>query len=407
MMISILTNKNFRNFFVSDIISGFGVGLIMIAENWYVFTQTNSTKYVGFLLAFTVIASFIVSPIAGICADIFNRKNVISITYVVRISFLLVIALVFLMHGFDIRLMYLLSIINGIGWTFYMSTSRSFIQELLPKNLLIKGNSLLEICLQSGMLFSGAIFGIFFEYFGFVNILFINIIVFLISNFIVSRIQYNSIISTIDNEKFFKSFIAGLSYLRKRKVIFVFGIITIIPLAVTMIYNVVLPAYVNEISKNSSIVFGISDMFYGIGGLVSGFGVALIIKKMRNNQIIFLFFIIAISDLLSLYLNTNVFVLYFCSLLLGVSNSTLKIVMNTVLMENVDKQFMGRATAVWTAISLLIQAVGTSTMGIIIDNFGAKYGFLCMALLMFIGVISFVFIYSMINLIKKENSNVK
>ncbi|MBN1041920.1 MULTISPECIES: MFS transporter [Clostridium] len=400
-MISILTNKNFRNFFVSDIISGFGVGLIMIAENWYVFTQTNSTKYVGFLLAFTVIASFIVSPIAGICADIFNRKNVISITYVVRISFLLVIALVFLMHGFDIRLMYLLSIINGIGWTFYMSTSRSFIQELLPKNLLIKGNSLLEICLQSGMLFSGAIFGIFFEYFGFVNILFINIIVFLISNFIVSRIQYNSIISTIDNEKFFKSFIAGLSYLRKRKVIFVFGIITIIPLAVTMIYNVVLPAYVDEISKNSSIVFGISDMFYGIGGLVSGFGVALIIKKMRSNQIIFLFFIIAISDLLSLYLNTNVFVLYFCSLLLGVSNSTLKIVMNTVLMENVDKQFMGRATAVWTAISLLIQAVGTSTMGIIIDNFGAKYGFLCMALLMFIGVISFVFIYSMINLIKK------
>lgn len=289
-MISILTNKNFRNFFVSDIISGFGVGLIMIAENWYVFTQTNSTKYVGFLLAFTVIASFIVSPIAGICADIFNRKNVISITYVVRISFLLVIALVFLMHGFDIRFMYLLSIINGIGWTFYMSTSRSFIQELLPKNLLIKGNSLLEICLQSGMLFSGAIFGIFFEYFGFVNILFINIIVFLISNFIVSRIQYNSIISTIDNEKFFKSFIAGLSYLRKRKVIFVFGIITIIPLAVTMIYNVVLPAYVNEISKNSSIVFGISDMFYGIGGLVSGFGVALIIKKMRSNQIIFLFF---------------------------------------------------------------------------------------------------------------------
>ncbi|HBJ1646885.1 MFS transporter [Clostridium botulinum] len=400
-MISILTNKNFRNFFVSDIISGFGVGLIMIAENWYVFTQTNSTKYVGFLLAFTVIASFIVSPIAGICSDIFNRKNVISITYVVRISFLLVIALVFLMHGFDIRLMYLLSIVNGIGWTFYMSTSRSFIQELLPKNLLIKGNSLLEICLQSGMLFSGAIFGIFFKYFGFVNILFINIIVFLISNFIVSRIQYNSIISTIDNEKFFKSFIAGLSYLRKRKVIFVFGIITIIPLAVTMIYNVVLPAYVNEISKNSSIVFGISDMFYGIGGLVSGFGVALIIKKMRSNQIIFLFFIIAISDLLSLYLNTNVFVLYFCSLLFGVSNSTLKIVMNTVLMENVDKQFMGRATAVWTAISLLIQAVGTSTMGIIIDNFGAKYGFLCMALLMFIGVISFVFIYSMINLIKK------
>ncbi|NFH81540.1 MFS transporter [Clostridium botulinum] len=400
-MISILTNKNFRNFFVSDIISGFGVGLIMIAENWYVFTQTNSTKYVGFLLAFTVIASFIVSPIAGICSDIFNRKNVISITYVVRISFLLVIALVFLMHGFDIRLMYLLSIVNGIGWTFYMSTSRSFIQELLPKNLLIKGNSLLEICLQSGMLFSGAIFGIFFKYFGFVNILFINIIVFLISNFIVSRIQYNSIISTIDNEKFFKSFIAGLSYLRKRKVIFVFGIITIIPLAVTMIYNVVLPAHVNEISKNSSIVFGISDMFYGIGGLVSGFGVALIIKKMRSNQIIFLFFIIAISDLLSLYLNTNVFVLYFCSLLLGVSNSTLKIVMNTVLMENVDKQFMGRATAVWTAISLLIQAFGTSTMGIIIDNFGAKYGFLCMALLMFIGVISFVFIYSMINLIKK------
>lgn len=404
MFLSILKNAQFRKFLISDVISGFGVGMATIGANWYVLAQTGSNQYVGFLLTFNVLAGFLVSPMAGIITDRFDRKKVILWTYLLRAFLLILLAVLFFVQGFSMPLMYLFAVINGVGWTIYMAASRSLIQEILPEDVLINGNSFIEISLQVGMFSAGAVSGIIYKYYGFEVILFINIVVFLISSIVLSGIKYTSIVNPSHKEGFLKSFRAGLGFLRQRKTIFFLGIISIVPLAVTMLYNVVLPAYVNVTLQSDSITFGLSDMFYGIGGLVSGFLVSLMIPKISNKQMVLLFFFIATIDLFSLYLNTTIVLLYLGSLFLGLCNSSLRIVMNTILMENVQKAFMGRAMAVWTGISLLIQAGGSSGMGFVIDRFGAGYGFLCMSVLMVAGLIGFIFISTQVHMLANEEN---
>ncbi|WP_338555774.1 MFS transporter [Paenibacillus sp. KS-LC4] len=387
MIFSVLRPAKFRYFFLSDIISGFGVGMSTIGANWFLMDQTGSISAIGFMLALNVIAGFLISPFVGSLTDKFNRKAIIQWTYFIRAAAVLAIMGLFLWTGFHIEYLYLFTIVNGMGWTIYMSASRSLVQELLPEKDLIKGNSLVEISLQVGMFMAGAASGVLYKYSGFEVILLINALVFIISSLLLYRVSYEAIAVENKKEPFVSSFKNGLSYLAERPFIFFLGVIAIIPLVSTMIYNVVLPGYVSDAVKGDSVVFGLSDMFYGVGGLISGFIAAPLAAKLSKNTTIALFFAVAVGVLLAIAFNTFALVLYLGSVLIGLSNSSLRIVMTTTLMETVSKSYMGRAMSVWMAISLLLQTVSASALGLLIDHYSAAAGFLCMSGLMLVGLI--------------------
>ncbi|KQO04579.1 MFS transporter [Paenibacillus sp. Leaf72] len=387
MIFSVLRPAKFRYFFLSDIISGFGVGMSTIGANWFLMDETGSISAIGFMLSLNVIAGFLISPFVGSLTDKFNRKAIIQWTYFIRAAAVLAIMGLFLWTGFRIEYLYLFTIVNGMGWTIYMSASRSLVQELLPEKDLIKGNSLIEISLQVGMFMAGAASGVLYKYSGFEVILLINALVFIVSSLLLFRVSYEAIAVENKEESFVSSFKNGLSYLAERPFIFFLGVIAIIPLVSTMIYNVVLPGYVSDAVKGDSVVFGLSDMFYGIGGLLSGFIAAPLAAKLSKNTTIALFFAVAFGVLVAVAFNTFAFILYLGSVLIGLSNSSLRIVMTTTLMESVSKSYMGRAMSVWMAISLLLQTVSASALGLLIDRYSAAVGFLCMGGLMLVGLI--------------------
>lgn len=403
MVFSVLKLRNFRNFFLSEIISGFGVGMSTIGANWFLLDQTNSTKLIGLMLSLNVIAGFLVAPLIGTLADKFNRKVIILWTYLVQVIVLIGITGLLSISGFKIEYVYLFAIVNGMGWTTYISTSRSLVQEILSDQDYINGNSLVEISLQVGMFMAGAASGVIYKYSGFEFILIFNATAFILSSIFLSRVKYNSI--TIDNkeETYRESFKNGIRYLADRPKIFFLGVVAIIPLVSTMMYNVVLPGYVSDTVGGDSIVFGLSDMFYGIGGLLSGLIAAPVAKRISNNATVILFFCLSIGILLCFAFNSYVLVLFLGSVLFGLSNSSLRIVMNTTLMETVSKSFMGRAMSVWMAISLIIQAIASPVLGLLIDKFSPGVGFMALSGLMIIGFI----IYRIVVRGVKQNQNTK
>lgn len=379
--------RNFRNFFLSEIIYAFGVGMSTVGANWYLIDQTNSTTAVGFMLALNVIAGFIVSPLIGIITDRINRKTIIVWTYIIQALAIFGVGGLFLLDEFKVGYLYLFSVINGMGWTTYMSTSRSLLQELVTEKELINGNSLVEICFQVGMFTAGGASGIFYHYFGFEFILFFNSVAFIISSIFIYRVKHDSIIREDNNDSFYTSFKEGINYLiGKPKVLFL-GIATMVPLVATMMYNVVLPEYVSNTVSGNSIAFGLSDLFYGVGGFLSGLIAAPLASKISNNATVKLFFLISISMLFALAWNNYIAMLFLGSLIFGLSNSSLRILMNTAIMEIVPKSLMGRAMSVWMAISLILQAVISPGLGILIDSFSPRLGFVCISGLMLIGFV--------------------
>ncbi|WP_404457938.1 MFS transporter [Oceanobacillus kapialis] len=389
MVFSMLKVRNFRNFFLSEIIYAFGVGMSTVGANWYLMDQTNSTTAVGFMLALNVIAGFMISPLIGILTDRINRKTIIIWTYLIQALAIFGIAALFMLDEFKVGYLYLFSIVNGMGWTTYMSTSRSLLQELVTEGELINGNSLIEICLQVGMFTAGGASGIFYQYFGFEFILVFNAISFLISSLFIYRVQHKSIIRESSSDTFYTSFKEGINFLMKKPNVLFLGIAAIVPLVATMMYNVVLPEYVSNTVNGNSIDFGLADLFYGVGGFLSGLIAAPLAKKLSNRVTVILFFLLSISVLFALAWNHYVAILFLGSLLFGLCNSSLRIIMNTTIMETVPKSFMGRAMSVWMAISLVLQAVFSPGLGILIDRFSAGFGFIFVSGLMLIGFVIF------------------
>lgn len=128
-MTDLLKIKNFRLFFLAEIISAFGVGISTVGANWYLIDKTNDSQLLGIMLALNVLSGFLASPIIGGLADKYNRRNIILITYLLQVILYLLIVIALVMIGFETYLVIGFAIVNGIGWTTYMATSRSLVKQ--------------------------------------------------------------------------------------------------------------------------------------------------------------------------------------------------------------------------------------------------------------------------------------
>ncbi|AWW98872.1 MFS transporter [Oenococcus oeni] len=178
----------------------------------------------------------------------------------------------------------------------------------------------------------------------------------------------------------------GLMYVWHHKLILSIGIISILPLIVTQMFNVSSPDYISTVLKSNSVVYGLADMSYGAGGLLAGLITSWLILIFPNKKIIVNLFALASLVLFFLYIGRFVLLMYLCTFLLGFSNSALRVVINTVLMKEVDKSFMGRSTSIWNGIAQFIEIFISTVIGITNDHLGAAFGFLCVFAIMFVGV---------------------
>lgn len=389
MIKQLLQMKDFRRFLLADVISGLGVGMTTVGANWYILSQTHSNKIVGFYLTINVLAGFIMSPLAGIITDRFSRKKVILWSFIGRVLPIIFITIYFYILGFNLILMYILSIVMGMGWITYMAASRSYIQSILPDSLLGSANSFIEISLQVGMFSAGALSGIILNYTGFVAILVINALVFLIAIILVNSIKNDSTLD-LNIYKENSQISKGIKYVWNNKLVFNIGIISILPLIVTQLFNVSAPDYVSSILNANSVVYGLSDMSYGIGGLVAGFISGYLINRFSNKKLIIIFFALASLVLITLFVGRSIVLMYLCNFFLGLSNSSLRVSMNTILMSSVKKTFMGRVTAIFNGLAQLIEVFASTLMGTLNDKLGADFGFLVMFVIMIIGVVASV-----------------
>ncbi|ANZ58501.1 hypothetical protein BGL34_04685 [Fructilactobacillus lindneri] len=203
-----------------------------------------------------------------------------------------------------------------------------------------------------------------------------------------SPIDHQTIAKTENNVKENSVF----SYVLEHKLILILGLISILPLIVTQLFNVSMPGYVSNILNDNSIAYGITDMCYGIGGLAAGLLSAWLLNKFNKQHLLIAFFTIASIALFSLFILKSTLLTYSFAFLIGLSNSSLRVTINTILMRVVKKSYMGRTTSMWTGGAQFIEIFSSTFIGRLNDVWGANYGFLCMFIIMVIGLVSSLFV---------------
>ena len=100
-------NANFRWLWCGQLVSLLGDWFNLIASAILIADLTGSGLAIGILFTIRMLAPFVVTPIAGICADRYNRKHILIITDIIRVF--IVFAFLLVRDENDIWLLYTLT----------------------------------------------------------------------------------------------------------------------------------------------------------------------------------------------------------------------------------------------------------------------------------------------------------
>ena len=156
-------NPNFRWLWGGQVVSLLGDWFNLIASAILIAELTGSRLALGVLFTIRMLAPFFIAPLAGICADRYNRKHLLIITDLARA--VIVIGFLFVRDASDIWLLYALTTLL-FGVSGFFSPARSAIlpdittaQELGTANTL--GAATWSVMLAVGAAIGGLTTGLF------------------------------------------------------------------------------------------------------------------------------------------------------------------------------------------------------------------------------------------------------
>ena len=267
-------NGNFRNLWFGQIISLLGDWFNLIASASLIGSLTQSGVAVGGLFVVRMLAPFLVSPVAGVFADRYNRKILLILSDLLRA--MVVCGFLFVREPGQVWLLYALTAIQ-LGISGFFFPTRSAIlpdivsqQELGAANAL--GSATWSIMLSLGAALGGIVAGKWGIYPSFV----IDSLTFLISAAFISRVTYSmpdlgrqpsgSVVDAL------KEYAEGIRYLLDHKEILAIASLKSANSLATgafQVVQVVLAEQVYVIGEGGSTGLG---LLYAIVGAGTGFG---------------------------------------------------------------------------------------------------------------------------------------
>lgn len=206
----------YRNLWLAAVISFAGDWFNTIATVILVNRYTDSTTAVGVLFIARALPPFLLSPVAGVAADRFNRKKILIATDLVRG----IVVLGFLLVGItgEAWLIYVLTITQFVVSSFFQPARAAILPSLVQGNEeLLLANTLSSITWSAMLTLGAAAGGIVAGLFGVETAIVIDSATFLLSAFFVWRIKTTQTVKTPTGEESgWRDFIDGAIYLRDR-----------------------------------------------------------------------------------------------------------------------------------------------------------------------------------------------
>ncbi|MGB7339450.1 MAG: MFS transporter [Phototrophicaceae bacterium] len=369
-------NPNFRILWSGQIVSLLGDWFNLIASASLIAALTQSGAAVGGLFVVRMLAPFIVSPVAGVFADRYNRKHLLIITDIVRA--ITVIGFLFIRSPEWVWLIYVLTAIQMAGQGFFFPARNSILPDLTTDDELGAANALSSVTWSVMLAFGAALGGIFAGIWGVYPAFVLDAITFIVSALILSQLDYTPPVALGDSDKSVmagvRQYLDGLSYLRHHLDILVIAIQKMSnALFIAGAFEVLQVLIAEEyfpIGEGGGISLGI---MYGVAGVGTGIGpiIARMFSKDRDLQIRYTMmfgYIVSIIGLLTIASLANFPVVLLGVFLRGLGGGVVWVMSTQLLLQLVPLDVRGRVFSTEFAFNTLGAAIGAGSVGTILDT---------------------------------------
>ncbi|WP_019242102.1 MULTISPECIES: MFS transporter [Bacillus] len=356
-MTSIYQSKKFQYIIAANIASSIGSGITMIAVPWLLVTSKDGNEIFGYVTLGMTIFNFFITPFTGVLIDKISRKNLLIAGEL--LSFIIIFA--FMVAGFaniDYGLwQYIVIYVTGsLYYTLFFPTMFAFNQEVFTSEQYKQLNGAMEVQSQFSSMVAGGIASILITRWNLEYILFLNSLTYLVAIYYFKKIQYKKTNSSCEEETNPIKLTEGITFLMKRPIMFIFLLASYIPFIGVMVTNYLFPVYINEVLQGEGWVYALESVIYCIGAVFAGIMIPIMVRRTKN-EIVIIFGVICYAVAISLILFANLPLYLSLMFFLALGNAGVRVARNTLFMNSIPNEIMGRVDSVFRLVGLLMRVI--------------------------------------------------
>jgi MFS family permease len=372
------SNPNFRKLWTGQVISLFGDWFNLIASASLISELTQSGTAVGSLFVIRMLAPFLISPIAGVAADRYNRKTLLILSDLSR--FVVVLGFLLVRSQSQVWLLYALTAIQLAISGVFTPARTAILPDIVSRRELGAANALSSATWSVMLAVGAAIGGLVAGQYGIYPAFVVDSLTFLLSAMMIFGIRYTHIAPLDEAGKTiaagFRQYLAGLAYLKDhRDILFIAlhkGAIALTMNGVFQIIQVTLAEKVFVIGEGGGTSLG---LMYAVGGIGTGLG-PILARRFTGDQdrslrrALVLSYLLAIAGLLITARLSSFGIVLFGTFLRAFGGGINWVFSTQLLLQLLPDRVRGRVFSSEFAIFTLLNAIGTAMGGYLMDLSG-------------------------------------
>lgn len=370
-----LAYKDFTYLWLGQITHGTGIWLEMVARPMLILALTGSPIHLGLVMAIRTIPAIGFGMVAGVFADMFNRRSVLLWTKIFAFTFNTLFALVLITGWLELWHIYLFAFLRGASMAFDQPARRAMIPSIVPQHMVINAVALITGSNSLMRILGAAGAGILIT-FGGINTPFIAI-----SVLYAASVFLTLMIKTPEHKR--KGFLGinsmgadfaqGLRFGLHNKTIRGIIIISLGYFTFSMSFlQVFAPVFAKEVLNIGDSGFGYMMSIMGAGGIIGAILVASISpKKYRGLLTISILAMLGLLQILFVA-SIEITVLAFLVIaIIGIGQSSFMPLTHSVLLETAPENMRGRILGL-LSLDRSMTTLGGAVAGFLIAGIGPE-----------------------------------
>jgi len=380
--------RSLRFVFAANVISMLGSGMNSAAVAWTILARTHSEMALGTFAALQTIPAMLMLPFMGVIIDREDRRRLVMMLDVARAVIIVVVAVLAFLNRVQVWELYLMNTLVAAGFWMFWPAITALIQELAPEGAFVQSNTLLLAGVQGGWLMAGALVGFVYEHIGLGGVLLVDVSTYVLSflcYFAVRRgrhvvprareLRHDLEVAETAIGRFAREMREGVVFLRGHRYLVFLGTSWSLFLGAMMTGVVVTAPLSDRVFHAGATGYGWLNGGWGVGAFLSalyapGFIAFAGARRVMAMAMLLLTFTMALAPF-SPWLAVAV-LLYG---LMGSARGVSGIAMNTSLMEQVPKHFMGRVQNTFYFFGTFLQVGLGLTVGAVASRVSLAAGF--------------------------------
>lgn len=373
--IELINIKNFRRVWLAQLLSGLGDSLYFISLMWLIWDTTKSTVHSGLYAIVYDIPQLLLGLWIGVVINRFKLKKVIVMSDLIRALGGFIVLIIIITGHFNIYILYGAILIEGIMLVICSPATSSLIPKIVPKEKLETANATSQLTNRIISVAGYGLGGLIYTSLGALFSIIVNILSFLISAFLVNKVDQE-----IENKQQNKltlreDFKDGFIYLKTEPAIIIIFAIGILMNVGGSPITILGPAYSEKVLHSGATGYGVIQASWLVG---MALGALVIGSRSRGKLWITLslgFFIQGVAQFL-FGLSNSLFFSIICIFIHGAFMSIANIPLFSFVQRHVPEKQLPHVFSILGTVVMAVNPLAFAASGYLANVIGIQQTYL-------------------------------